>query len=161
MTRTARPRRRTVALAATGVGLLTGFFGVGGGSVVVPVLALALGFTMPAGVGTSLLVIAINSTTALASRVGTGVDLDRPVILTFSLFGAIGSVLGGKLVHPHRPTHAESGVHHSPGRRRGIRRRPERAASLLSHGTVLPREGVAAINRNAQDGGPLPFVKPV
>ena len=50
-----------VAVAGTIVGLLTGFFGVGGGFVIVPALVLALGFTMPEAVGTSLLVIAINS----------------------------------------------------------------------------------------------------
>lgn len=98
-----RPRRRNVVIAATGVGLLTGFFGVGGGFAVVPALVLALGFTMPTAVGTSLLVIAINSATALASRFGAGVELDWPLILTFSAFGAMGSVLGGKLVHRINP----------------------------------------------------------
>lgn len=47
--------------AATGVGLLTGFFGVGGGFVVVPALILVLGVSMSTAVATSLLVIAINS----------------------------------------------------------------------------------------------------
>ncbi|MEI2705333.1 MAG: sulfite exporter TauE/SafE family protein [Ilumatobacteraceae bacterium] len=36
-----------VVVAGTGVGLLTGFFGVGGGFVIVPALVLALGFDMP------------------------------------------------------------------------------------------------------------------
>ena len=54
-----------MVVTATAVGLLTGFFGVGGGFVVVPALVLALGFTMPVVVGTSLLVIAIKSTSAL------------------------------------------------------------------------------------------------
>ena len=40
---------------------MTGFFGVGGGFVVVPGLVLALGFGMAEAVGTSLLVIALNS----------------------------------------------------------------------------------------------------
>jgi uncharacterized protein len=64
-----------IAAAATGVGLLTGFFGVGGGFVIVPALVLALGFEMPVAVGTSLLVIAINSATALAARLGGHVHL--------------------------------------------------------------------------------------
>ena len=59
-----------IIAAATGVGLLTGFFGVGGGFVIVPALVLALGFDMPAAVGTSLLVIAINSAAALAGALG-------------------------------------------------------------------------------------------
>jgi hypothetical protein len=65
--------------AATGVGLLTGFFGVGGGFVVVPALVLVLGLDMPAAVGTSLLVISINSAAALAARLGGHVRLDWPV----------------------------------------------------------------------------------
>lgn len=86
-----------VILAATGVGLLTGFFGVGGGFAVVPALVLALGFSMPTAVGTSLLVIAINSATALVSRLGAGVAIDWPLILTFSVFAAAGSLLGGRI----------------------------------------------------------------
>ena len=43
-----------VVVAGSFIGLLTGFFGVGGGFVIVPALVLALGFTMPEAVGTSL-----------------------------------------------------------------------------------------------------------
>jgi Sulfite exporter TauE/SafE len=70
------PRALKVVVTASAVGLLTGFFDVGGGFVVVPALVLALGFTMPVAVGTSLLVVAINSSTALLSRIGNGVHLD-------------------------------------------------------------------------------------
>lgn len=56
-----------IVVAATVVGMLTGFFGVGGGFVIVPALVLALGFEMPAAVGTSLLVISANSAAALAA----------------------------------------------------------------------------------------------
>ena len=59
-----RPGRRH------GVGFLTGLFGVGGGFVIVPALALALGLPMPEAIGTSLLVIAINSAVALTTRLG-------------------------------------------------------------------------------------------
>ncbi|MBW3087068.1 hypothetical protein KEM60_03298 [Austwickia sp. TVS 96-490-7B] len=91
-----RHRRRlpAVVLTATGVGLLTGFLGVGGGFVVVPALVLVLGFAMPDAVGTSLLVICINSGVALAARIGTGLDVDWPVILIFGSFAAVGTVLG-------------------------------------------------------------------
>lgn len=44
---------------------LTGLFGVGGGFVIVPALALVLGFPMGAAIGTSLLVIAVNTAVAL------------------------------------------------------------------------------------------------
>lgn len=90
-----RPVR--LVLAATGVGLLTGFFGVGGGFAVVPALVLALGLSMPVAVGTSLLVIAINSATALAFRLGVGVELDWLVIGGFSVFAVIGSLIGARV----------------------------------------------------------------
>jgi uncharacterized protein len=86
-----------IVAAATGVGLLTGFFGVGGGFVIVPVLVLVLGFDMPAAVGTSLLVIAINSAAALAARLGGHTDLDWPLLGVFTV-AALAGVLAGNRV---------------------------------------------------------------
>jgi uncharacterized protein len=86
-----------IVAAATGVGLLTGFFGVGGGFVVVPALVLVLGFDMPAAVGTSLLVIAINSAAALAARLGSQVSLDWPLLAVFTA-AALAGVLAGNRV---------------------------------------------------------------
>ena len=88
-------RAAKVLATATGVGLLTGFFGVGGGFVVVPALVLVLGFSMPVAVGTSLLVISINSASALVARMGDGLALDWAVIGTFTGAAIIGSLLGG------------------------------------------------------------------
>ena len=87
-----------IIAAATGVGLLTGFFGVGGGFVIVPALVLVLGFDMPAAVGTSLLVIAINSAAALAARLGGGqVRLDWALLAVFTA-AALAGVLAGNRV---------------------------------------------------------------
>jgi len=97
------PRVLKVVVTASAVGLLTGFFGVGGGFVVVPALVLALGFTMPVAVGTSLLVIAINSTSALLSRIGHGVHLDWTLIGVFTLAAIVGSLFGGRLATRVRP----------------------------------------------------------
>jgi uncharacterized protein len=86
-----------VVAAATAVGLLTGFFGVGGGFVIVPALVLALGFDMPAAVGTSLLVIAINSAVALAARLGGHVHLDWPLLAVFTAAAMAGTVAGNRV----------------------------------------------------------------
>ena len=91
------PRALKVLLTATAVGLLTGFFGVGGGFVVVPALVLALGFPMPVAVGTSLLVIAVNSAAALAARLGHGVHLDWPLVAAFTGAAVVGTLLGGRV----------------------------------------------------------------
>lgn len=100
------PRVAKVLLTATLVGLLTGFFGVGGGFALVPALVLALGFPMPAAVGTSLLVIAVNSGTALIARVGDGVShLNWPLIAGFTAAAVAGSLVGGRLMSRANPQH--------------------------------------------------------
>ena len=86
-----------IAATATGVGLLTGFFGVGGGFVIVPALVLALGFEMPVAVGTSLLVIAINSTAALTARLGSHVHLDWPLLGVFTAAALAGTLAGNRV----------------------------------------------------------------
>jgi uncharacterized protein len=90
-------RAARIAAAATGAGLLTGFFGVGGGFVIVPALVLALGYEMPAAVGTSLLVISVNSTAALAARLGDGVRLDWPLLAVFILAALAGALAGNRV----------------------------------------------------------------
>jgi uncharacterized membrane protein YfcA len=90
--------KRVVGIATVGtvVGFMTGFFGVGGGFVVVPGLVLALGFGMPEAVGTSLLVIALNSVVALAARGGV-TAVDWHVVMPFTAAAMAGSVVGGVL----------------------------------------------------------------
>lgn len=92
----ARPVRRTavrVVIAGTAVGFLTGFFGVGGGFVVVPALVLTLGYEMPVAVGTSLLVIAISSAEGLLFHLSGG-DVDWAVAVPFTAAAIIGVLLG-------------------------------------------------------------------
>ena len=71
--------------------------GVGGGFVIVPALVLALGFDMPAAVGTSLLVIAINSATALAARLGSLAGLDWPLLGVFTAAALAGALAGNRV----------------------------------------------------------------
>lgn len=98
------PRVLKVVVTATGVGLLTGFFGVGGGFALVPALVLALGFPMRVAVGTSLLVIAVNSATALTARVTTsGGELDWTLIGTFTAAAVVGSLVGGRVASRAQP----------------------------------------------------------
>lgn len=90
-----------VLLAGTGVGFMTGLFGVGGGFVIVPALTLVLGFSMPDAVGTSLLVITINSIVALGARLGSSV-IEWSVAVPFTI-AAIAGVLAGKRVADRLP----------------------------------------------------------
>lgn len=82
-----------VVSAGLVVGFLTGLFGVGGGFVIVPALTLGLGFAMPEAIGTSLLIIVINSAAALATRAGHQ-SVDWSVVGPFTI-AAIGSSLAG------------------------------------------------------------------
>lgn len=91
------PRLMRLLVTASVVGLLTGFFGVGGGFVLVPALVLALSFDMPTAVGTSLLVIAVNSTTALLARANSGTSPSWPVLGAFTALAVAGSLVGGRL----------------------------------------------------------------
>ncbi|MDR3650558.1 MAG: sulfite exporter TauE/SafE family protein, partial [Acidimicrobiales bacterium] len=85
-----------VVAAGTVVGFMTGFFGVGGGFIIVPALVLALGFDMPTAIGTSLLVIAVNCAVALASRLAT-TGVDWHVALPFTVAALAGAVAGNHL----------------------------------------------------------------
>lgn len=59
-----------VGVAALAVGALTGIAGVGGGFLIVPALVLLVGLPMKESVGTSLLVIALNSFVGFAGYLG-------------------------------------------------------------------------------------------
>ncbi|HJQ50896.1 MAG TPA: sulfite exporter TauE/SafE family protein [Gaiellaceae bacterium] len=87
-----------VVLVAFGVvvGVTSGLLGVGGGTLVVPFLTLAVGLSQHAAEATSLLVIlptAIAGSLALRRR-GVG---DLGLALRFGVIGAVGSVLGALL----------------------------------------------------------------
>ncbi|MCI0859655.1 MAG: sulfite exporter TauE/SafE family protein [Chloroflexi bacterium] len=82
-----------VVVAGSTVGFITGFFGIGGGFVIVPALSVVLGLTMQQAAGTSLLVIAINVAIALGPRLG-GEALPWEVIVLFTVAGLVGAVVG-------------------------------------------------------------------
>ena len=83
---------------ASGVGLLTGFFGVGGGFAIVPALSLVLGFSMNAAIGTSLLVMLINSLVTLGLRAGELAQLDWTIVTPFAGATVLGTVAGARLM---------------------------------------------------------------
>jgi uncharacterized protein len=87
-----------VALVAFGAlaGVASGLLGVGGGTLIVPFLAFAAGFSQHAAEATSLLVIlptAIAGSLTLRRR-GVG---DLELALRFGLVGALGAFLGAEL----------------------------------------------------------------
>ncbi|MFE4255208.1 sulfite exporter TauE/SafE family protein [Streptomyces sp. NPDC056910] len=93
--RPVRPPR--AAGSGAGLGAVTGVLGVGGGFLAVPALVGVLGLRMKTAVGTSLLVIVINSLAALATRTGTGDGLDWAVIAPFTAAAILGAWDGKRL----------------------------------------------------------------
>lgn len=75
------------------VGAFAGLVGAGGGFLVVPALALLAGLPMTAAVGTSLLVIAMQSFSGLGGYL-TSVSLDWPLVAAVTTAAVLGS-LGG------------------------------------------------------------------
>ncbi len=90
-----RTRWLRVGIIGVGLGFLTGLFGVGGGFLIVPALVLLLDFPMRFATGTSLVVIALNSLSALAGRWPlTG--FDGGLALTLIATGLAGTWVGSK-----------------------------------------------------------------
>lgn len=99
-----QPSRLALVLAASATGLLTGFFGVGGGFLAVPMLVIALGMPMRAASGTSLLVMIMTSAAALLARIGTPTHIDWPSVLIFAAGTVLGGMAGGPLSAKARPS---------------------------------------------------------
>ena len=79
------------------VGFLTGFFGVGGGFLIVPTLAIALAFTMRTAVGTSLAIITATSLIGLAVHLLAGRSLDIGVTTAMTGACVVGALTGAGL----------------------------------------------------------------
>ncbi len=89
-----RPPASRVVAAGLGVGALTGFFGVGGGFIVVPVLSVWFGAGFRRAVATSLVIITLTGAAALLSHLVAGAAPN--VGLTVALAGATaaGALIG-------------------------------------------------------------------
>jgi uncharacterized membrane protein YfcA len=86
---------KAVAAGAV-VGFLTGLFGVGGGFVIVPALALLLGLDMAMAIGTSLVIIVLNSAAGLAAHLQRS-SVDWPVALVFAGTALAAALIAGRL----------------------------------------------------------------
>lgn len=84
-----------IVLQGLGVGLLTAIIGVGGGFIIVPALVLLGGLSMRQAVGTSLVVITMNSASGFAGYVGQ-VPIDWPVVALFAATAGAGILAGSR-----------------------------------------------------------------
>ncbi len=87
--------RRIALVASLGfvVGVLTGFFGVGGGFLIVPALVLLLDVPVRLAIGTSLLIITVTALAGLAGHLMSG-GVSWPITLAFGGAGMVGAWAG-------------------------------------------------------------------
>lgn len=84
-------------MAGALIGALTGFFGVGGGFLVVPMLALGMRFPLRRAIGTSLVIVALVSLAALGAHLWRSAELDTGVTLGMAGGCVVGALLGARL----------------------------------------------------------------
>ncbi len=82
-----------IAVAALAVGALSGFFGIGGGFLIVPALLFATGMPMLFAVGSSLLAVGAFGLTTAANYAVAGL-IDWPVAAEYIVGGFIGGWIG-------------------------------------------------------------------
>ena len=75
------------------VGILTGLIGAGGGFLIVPALVMLLGMEIKQAIGTSLLIIAMNSLLGFFSAIDK-VDINWQFLLIFTSLSVVGVFLG-------------------------------------------------------------------
>jgi uncharacterized membrane protein YfcA len=87
-----------IALHGIGVGVLTGFVGVGGGFLIVPALVLLSRIPMKIAVGTSLAIVAAKSYAGFAGYMGA-VPIDWALMGGFTAVTVVASFIGTRIAH--------------------------------------------------------------
>jgi len=79
------------------VGFFSGIVGSGGGFLIIPALVLLCKLPMKKAVGTSLLIIAVNSIIGFTIDLSNDVFFDWKFLFSFTSFAVVGIVIGNKL----------------------------------------------------------------
>jgi uncharacterized protein len=83
-----------IVVAGLAVGIVTGIVGAGGGFLIIPALVLLVGLPMKRAVGTSLIIIAINSLIGFVGDFSLVREINFPFLLTVSILAIAGILLG-------------------------------------------------------------------
>lgn len=78
------------------VGIVTGFLGAGGGFLIIPALLFFAKLPIKQAVGTSLLIITINSSIGFAGDLYIGTPINYTFLLSVSAMALIGMIVGSK-----------------------------------------------------------------
>ena len=90
------PQWLTISGEGLGVGMLTGFVGVGGGFIIVPALTIVEEIPIKQAIGTSLVIIAANSIAGFLGYINQ-VVIDWQLVLSFTLAASGGTIAGAYL----------------------------------------------------------------
>jgi len=99
--------------SGVGVGVMTGFFGVGGGFLIVPALTVLLGLSMRRAIATSLAIITLTGLAALASHLIEGAEPNWGLTAALGASAALGAVGGsslGRRLEPGTLAHAFAAI---------------------------------------------------
>lgn len=86
-----------LGVQAVGVGILTALIGAGGGFLIVPALVLMGDVPVRCAIGSSLLIIAMNASSAVAGYIGQ-VPFDWQLVGWFTSVAAVGAILGTRVM---------------------------------------------------------------
>ncbi len=102
------PRLLRLAAIATAAGAFSGLFGVGGGTIIVPLLILWFGYGEREATGTSLAAIAVIA--ALAAGVHAAYGNVQPLEALLIGLPAVGGILAGTALQQRIPERAVAGA---------------------------------------------------
>ena len=88
-----------MAIAGLIVGTIAGFVGAGGGFLIIPILVFVAGLSMRVAVGTSLMIIAIQSLLGFAGDISRGLMVNWTLLGAVTAFAVIGIVVGSAGAH--------------------------------------------------------------
>jgi uncharacterized membrane protein YfcA len=86
----------SLLLYGIGIGFITGLLGAGGGFLLIPTLVIVVGLTMKEAVGTSLLIIALNSLIGFAGDLGH-FTIQWKLLLSVTTIAITGIFIGGAM----------------------------------------------------------------
>ncbi len=106
--RNSAKRVLSLVLSGLGVGVVTGLLGAGGGFLIIPVLVLFLKLPMKTAVGSSLLIIAINTLSGFLFSIKQ-FEFDWKILISFTALSIAGIFVGGKLAGKLSPAALRKG----------------------------------------------------
>lgn len=88
-----------IALKGLVIGLIAGFVGAGGGFLIIPALVLLAGLSMRVAIGTSLMIIALQSLLGFAGDISRGITVDWTLLGGVTAVAAIGIIIGSAIAN--------------------------------------------------------------